>query len=423
MDEQQTTTGTEGTTEVVEPAQAADKPEPRKCFECGALSGNGAGQIVEGAVVFDEKTNRYGPAWFCKGCGHKSKRPLLAAEALLAMVDQLNAERDAQLAAAKAAHEADAQKFEATKGYWRDLAAGKVKARFVARADEEGNPLCGLSDCHYCVGKEPAEMFVVVKTAEGWQAIGVCIHQGAARRESKAPWVRVPWGNREVCEKEAKRRADHDAAFIADVGYFQDLWYAEVKRHGEPEQGIKVERPKPVLDEQGRLLCGVPGCSEKRPVEDGLLSERHLDVAGLCRRHRAAVAFANRRGTDFFPAPIEECDQRLEKARERIRSAAWVRREERPARPEKPATTPASEAAKARNAALAKAIREGKGLEEAGVVKPKGDPIEEAAARGDSMAAAIKAHNDAQDAQDVARRAQRKGGKKGDGKGGQKGGR
>jgi len=418
MDEQGQTTGTEGTvTDVMAtPAEVlAEKapeilaPEPRKCGKCAAKDGNGAGSINEGEVIFNEKTRRYEGRLLCKTCGPKSRRPLLALEALDAMVQKLDTERKAQIAAAKAAHEADGKKFDAAKAVFRGIAVGKIRGRFVVRMDGEGNLLCGDERCIYCVGKDEAEMFAVFRTAEGWERVGLCIHQGAALREAKVPWVQIPWGGSETCDNEVKRRRDRDAAFVRAIGYFQDLW------HGQAS-----ERPKPVLDKAGRLLCGVPDCGEKQLVEDGLASERHLDKAGLCRFHRAAIGVANRRGTNFFVAPLAECDEFLQMLRNRIRQAAWFNRDERPAtRPEKPATMSASEKARAKNAAVAAAFQAGQGLEEATLAKETAAPPSE----GDPVAAEVRRHNDAVDAHCAAKR-KKGGGKNGDkgkpGKGGRK---
>lgn len=406
MDEQQ---GTEGTTGAV--AVAMEQPaheiiiivaEPRKCDACGATSGNGAGPIDEGEVVFNEKTRRYERRLRCKACAPKSKRPLLALEALDAMVDRLNAERDERIAATEAARAENAQKLETASAVWRDLANGRVKVRFEVGMDGEGNLLCGMVDCPYCAGKGEVKMFVVVRTAKGWEAVGLCVHQGAARRESKVPWGRIPWGNRETCEQEAKKRQD---ALI----YFIDLWAG------------KAARPELITDERGHILCGVPGCGEKHPAGYGLVSEKRLDKVGLCLSHAIAGRDANRQGTNFFIDSLADCGRHLRALEHTIeqfahrleKGAPWTsRRDERPAKkPEKPA---------AEKKAAVPVIT----VPDSNIVEAVGRgpvSIEEAAAAGDPVAADVLRHNHLSAATCDAKRKNKGGGKK-DGKSG-KGGR
>lgn len=306
---------------LAEEAPEIAKPEPRKCGKCDAKGGNGAGKIAA-EVFFNERTRRYDWRALCQICGRKSGRPLVAIEVIESMVASLNAERDAQLAAAKAAREADGKKFDAAIAVFRAIAAGRIRRGFVARMNNKGEMLCGNANCSYCGGKDLAKVFAVME-----EVVGLCIHQGAALREAKLPWLDLPWGDRAKCDAEIRRLKEREAAFHRAVGYFQDLW-----------RGEEADRPQPLLDEKGRLLCGVPGCGEKKPVDDGLVSELYLEEAGLCRFHRAAAGVANSRGTHFFVAPLAECDRFVKMLRERIRSAAWASRDHVPsAKPAKPA--------------------------------------------------------------------------------------
>ena len=401
------TTGTVVTdgTDQAAPEEMAPEIVKAECHKCGAHSGNGSGEIDEAEVVFDDKVKRYVVRWRCKICG-PSKRPLLAAETALAMATKLNAERDAQLAAAEKARAEDEVKFKAAIVVWQNFANGRVRVRFEICTDGEGNLLCSILDCPYCKGHGPAEMFVVVKTAKGWERVGLCVHQGAARRESKVPWSRLPWGNRETCEAEAKKRQDA-------LQFFLDLW-----------AGKAAERPTLVTDEKGRILCGVPGCGCKEPAQFGLVSERRLEKAGLCLPHAIAGRDANRQGARFFVDSLPDCDRHLNALEQTVRQFAhrldcWAKRPERPARPKAPETTPASEAAKARNEELAKALREGKGLEAVAAPKAVADPIEAAAAQGDPVAAELRAYHERLAERDAAKAKNKgQGGKKKrDGKG------
>lgn len=337
MDEQGQTTGTEGTTGTVaerlaEQAPEIAKSEPRKCYQCGALSGNGAGIFDEGRPIFDQALGRHLEGYICPDCKRKESadfrrnHPIIAREVLVRIVAEMNAVRDAERAAAKAAREADGKKYEQAMAYWVALAAGKVKLRFTARGDKEGNCLCGDPRCPYCGGKDLAKQFVVVWTTEGVEVIGLCVHQGAALRDSKVSWIKLPRGARETCEVEAKRRQD-------------GLFYALDLYEG------KVERPRPILDGKGRLLCSVPGCDcGNEPAEYGLVGERHLDMVGLCLTQFICFWEATQRGANFFIARRVKCEQHLSELHDRVRHALCVNCGEHPRQPKRSATLPAKPA-------------------------------------------------------------------------------
>jgi len=421
MNEQGQMTGTEGT--VVKDVMATPEkalaakapeilaPEPRECYKCPAVSGNGQGIFDEGRPIFDEKLRRVIPGWLCPTCRGKETaefrrhNPILAAEALIVLVREMNEKREAERAAAKAAREADGRKYEAVMTSWHALAAGKIKGRFAVRMDEKGNLLCGDERCSYCAGRDRAIQFALV---EG-EVVGLCVHQVAARRDCKVPWVQIPWGSRETCEREVARRREAKATFVRAVGLFMDLWDG------------KAERPTLVLDEKGKLLCGVPGCGCREPAEDGLLSEKMLTRVGLCRFHRAACHAACHQGAEFFVASIEECDRRLERIRERAMRAAYQRLErapwaspdhvrpvspkersgQRPARPEKPTPPPAP--VEVSEGDLAQAVCRGR------------VSIQEAAAAGDPAAIEVLRLNAKADA--TCRAKSKKGGGKNSDKG------